>query len=229
MAVTSTKGLKIWLEKGGTSRTDITPTAIATGKNPEVTFDNTGGKVSVGDLVFIKGTAFVPADGYTFNNTMFVLGAPSGADTIAATASATASLLGANIASGTLGSGSPLMQHVESSNLVSLCLSTMDISSGSPNTIDISTFCQPGASLPGNPTPGSFTFAGYTDITDAGYLELLDAERDGKSRALKIDIPNQGYLVADTIIGSVAWNLPLEGSSDYSFQASQGTPLRHLF
>lgn len=220
MAVSSIKGLNIWLEKGTHSPVKITPASVANGQNALVTFDSSSSQLENGDIIKVNTSGFTELDGKSFVVGTLDKTTPN---------AATFKLLGSNITQGTLDTTNVDFEVVHSSDMVKLCLSGVDIAAGTPSTIDISTFCNPGASLPGNPAAGTFTFNGYTDIADAGYQELLIAETDGIQRAIKFDIPNQGYLIGETIIGSVTWNLPLEGSSDYSFSAAMSVPLRHVF
>ncbi|MFS1865166.1 hypothetical protein [Vibrio breoganii] len=219
MAVTSTKGLAIYLEKGTAVAEELSPASITAGKDPVITFDATGKTVAIGDTITVGKSGIAALDGKTWVITAY--------DASTATA-AEATLGGADATTGTLDTANAEFGHLKATDFVKLCLSGVDISAGSSSTIDVSTFCGP-AALPGNPTAGTFTFSGYTDISDSGYIELLAAEADGQQRVIKIDVPNQGYMVADTIIGSVVWDLPLEGSSGYSFNASQSSAMRHLF
>jgi hypothetical protein len=217
MAVQSTKGLRIYISKGTATAHPFTPTAISKAKPAVVTVAAVTG-IAAGDVVTFANTGFPELDNRAFvvgtvdgtANTFIVVGS----DTTASTA--------------TLGA-TPSATVYEATDMQSLCLSSIEISAGSPNTIDISTFCNPGASLPGNPTPGTLTFSGYTDTTDLGYQELLLAEADGKERMLKIEIPGNGYLVAPVIIGSVGWTVPLEGAVAYNFSATMVKPLVHRF
>ena len=214
--IASTKGLKIWMENVGVTTTDTVPTAITKAKPAEVTVVSTTGMAD-GQVVTLSGTDYPELDGLIFivdklTSTSFEL---IGSDTSKTAAAA----LGAT----------PKAMAYTTADMTILCLSGIDISPGSPNTIDISTFCKPGASLPGNATPGSMTFNGFTDINANGYKELLAAEADGKARMLKIDVPNNGYLVGKVNVGSVSWGVPLEGSTTYSFTATMSTPMKHVF
>lgn len=213
MSVSSTKGLNIWMTKKGVTPTSLTPTAISKAKPAEVTVANT---LTDGQLVYVSGTGFPEIDGKTWvvsgaTSTKFSL---QGSDT---TGSA-----------GTLGT-TPKVDAYATSDVVKLCLAGIDIAPGSSNTISIGTFCDPAASLPGNPTPGSVTLSGYVDTASTGYAELLEAESDGTARHIKIDIPSNGFLLADIVIGSVSFDVPLEGAVGYSFSASLSSSMRHVW
>lgn len=214
--ITSTKGLTIHMEKESTTTLDLVPKGITKAKPSEVTVDDTTGMVD-GQLVTFSGTNYPELDGKIF--------------VVDKLTSTTFELLGSDLtaSTGTTIGGAAKAMAYNAADVVTLCLSSIDISPGSPNTIDISTFCTPGASLPGNPTPGTMTFNGFTDIASKGYAELLAAEADGKARLLKIDVPNNGYLIGKVTVGSVSWGVPLEGSTTYSFAATMSTPMRHVF
>ena len=243
MGVQSTKGLTIWLEKGGVdvptaskpeigesgvTRTNLSPSAATNTVNAEFTFDGTAKQadgssaitVSPGDLVYVNKSGYPTEDGK-----IYIVNTVTGQGT----ASAKFSLIDFVATNGQLNTTDGEFFWIGKEHMVKLCLSTINITNGTPNTISVGTFCVPDASLPGNPTAGSITFGGYTDIADPGYIELLKAEDDGKQRYLKIDVPGQGHMLGSTQIGSVSWELPLEGSSSYTFNAAMSSPLKHVF
>lgn len=217
--ITSTKGLKIWMEIDESKPTEITPTVVTETKPVTVTVSaGDMAKIVDGEAITFSGTTYPELDGklYVISN-------------LTAT---TFDLLGSDMrtTSGVaLDKVNAKAMAYSVTDLETLCLSSIDISAGSSNTIDISTFCTPGASLPGNPTAGTMTFNGFTDIASKGYAQLLQAEADGKARVLKIDVPNNGYLIGRVTVGSVAWGVPLEGSTTYSFAATMSTPMIHVF
>jgi len=216
MSITSTKGLKIWLSKTGVTTTDIIPTAISIAATAVITCADTRG-LADGNIVEVTGTDYPEIDGK-----LFVIQALDGT---------TFELVGSDTtdsAGGAIGVDAKVAGYT-TGDLQNICLSSIDISPGSTNTIDISTFCAPGASLPGNPTPGTITLNGYVDIDATGYKELIKASEDGAAHMLKIDIPNQGYIVGKMVIGSISWGIPIEGSTTYAASASMSLPMTHVF
>jgi len=216
MSITSTKGLKIWLSKSGVTTTDLIPTSISATDPTEITVADTT-DLADGNIVEVNGTDYPELDGKLFiisnlTGTTFEL---LGADTT-------------NTAGGVIGDDAKVAVY-QTGDMQNICLSSIDISPGSTNTIDISTFCAPGASLPGNPTPGTITLNGYVDIEATGYKELIKAAEDGDAHMLKIDIPNQGYIVGKMVIGSISWGIPIEGSVTYAANASMSVPMKHVF
>lgn len=214
MAILSTKGLTVQVQKGSATGTELTPTDISKAEPAVVTVADTTG-MSQGDFVTMAGTSFTELDGK-----QFIVGA------VTAT---TFELLGSNTTgSGATLGGTPTATYYTTADLQGLCLSSITVNNPEAGTISVGTFCNPGASVPGNPTAGSLTLSGYVDIQDQGYLELLTAEDDGLPRGLKITIPSNGYLVASIIVGSVTWDLPLEGAAGYSFNCALETPMEHI-
>lgn len=215
MAIVSTKGLVIKMTKDTHTNISLTPTAVSSAAPAVITVADTTGMTN-GDLVQFANTGFSELD-----LRVFVVGSLT-ATTFTAVGSDT---------SGTTGSlaASPEATVWKKSDMVNLCLSEIAIDAAEPATIDISTFCNPGASLPGNPTPGSVTLTGFVDIADTGYSELLAAETDGEARAMDIEIPNNGNLVGLIVIGSLTFDLPIEGAAGFSGSASMSIALKHRF
>jgi len=215
MSITSTKGLTICLTKGNAVGVNLTPTNISKANTVVVTVASTTG-LFTGQIVKMTGTGFTELDGKTF-----VVG------TVTPT---TFELLGANTtgSSGVL-SGTPVAAYFPDAQKECLCLSAIDIAAGSTNTISVATFCDTSASVPGNPSPGTVTLSGYIDKDSTGYKELVAAELDGQPRHMIVTVPGNGYFMADIIIGSVSYTLPLEGSVGFSFSASFSSKLRHIF
>lgn len=215
MSIVSTKGLIVKMTAASHTNLSLTPTAISTADPPVITVADTTGATD-GDLVQFSNTGFPELDAK-----MAVVGSLTGT-------TFTAVGIDTSSSTGSLGA-SPSAEVWKKSEMVSLCLSEIAIDAPEPATIDISTFCNPGASLPGNPTPGSVTLNGFVDITETGYQELLAAETDSAARALSIAIPNNGELVGVIIIGSVSFDLPIEGASGFSAASSMSVALKHRF
>lgn len=222
MSVTSTKGLKIWMEKAGVTPKSVVPTAISKAKPTVITADTAG--LADTEICEVTGTDYPEID-----DKIFVL---DGITTGGGAGTATGfNLVGSDTtgsAGTTIGTGAAV-KVFSVGDMVNVCLSSIDISQGTPNSIDISTWCSPGASLPGNPTAGTITLNGYTDIAHEGYQELLYAEADGKPRMIMFQIPSQGYLVGKITIGSIAWTIPIEGSTSYAASATMSVPMKHVF
>ena len=214
MAVTNSKGVKICITDGSAG-TSVTPTAITKAKPAEVTATNT---LKDGDIVVIKGSGFSELDGKTF--------------VVANSSSSKFELLGSDTtgSTGTLGA-TPTATAYPASGLVCLCLSSFTINSDAPGTIDVSTFCDPSASIPsGVGSAGTFDFSGYVDTTSTDYPALLKAVEDGAERYLRVVIPgNNGYIVAPVKFSSVTWDLPIDGAVGYSGSGVFSTKPAHRF
>lgn len=216
MAVVSTKGLKIWMSKAAASPTVLVPTAISDALHPVITVASTTG-ILQGDLVTFANTGFAELDGKTLV-----------VDSVTAT---TFTVIGADTtnSTGVLGA-TPEARHYEADDLCPLCLSAIDIAAGTINPISVATFCDPTASVPGNPTAGTVSFTGYVDVSDPCYPELLKAADDGLPRVIKIDLPGgNGYLVGTVIIGAASYAIPLEGAVAYTFTGTQSSKITHVF
>jgi hypothetical protein len=203
------------MTKSTSTANDLTPTAISDADPAVVTVASTTG-MTEGDIVAFSQTGFTELD-----DKVFTVG------TITAT---TFEVTGADTStsSGVLGA-SPVATYYKQAEMVGLCLSGITVDNPVPTPIDISTFCVPGASLPGNPQPGTVTITGYVDVADEGYDELVLSERDGEPRMLDIQIPSNGDLVGEITIGSVSFSLPLEGAAGFEFNAAMATPLAHRY
>lgn len=215
MAAKSSKGLRICITKGGSAGTELTPTAI-TSASPAVVTCTPGAAVK-GDLVFIAGTGMPSIDGK-----IWVIGTVTVNDV---------TLLGSDTTNDTFtGGGQESAKLFRPTDMECLCLSSLSISSDTPGTVDVGTYCDPTAALPSAATSaGTLDFSGYVDITDPDYTELLDAVDDGLVRYLRITLPNNGYIVAPVTFSSITWDLPLDGAVGYSGSAVLGSKPKHLF
>lgn len=216
MAVVSTKGLKIWLQKAAAVAANLEPTAITDAAPPVITVASTAGMAN-GDVVTFSDTGFPELDGKTG-----IVGALTGTTFTAIGLDTTGS-------AGVLGPD-PVASYFAADDLCNLCLSAIDIGDNAPSPVSVATFCNPVASVPGNPQPATIGFSGYIDVSDPCYGEMLAAVADGLPRVLKIDFPgSNGYLVTTVIVGSKNYAIPLEGSAAYTFTSTQTTELEHLF
>lgn len=217
MAAVATKGLAIYLHKGGVAPVDLTPTAITSAKPAVVTVAATTG-ITAGDVVKMETTGFKELDGKTFavgtvTSTTFEL---LGSDTTATT--------------GTLGAN-PKAHIYAAKDQIKLCLASIDFSTEAGGSVSTATFCDPSASIATPPTSaGTVTMTGYIDKADLGYDELLKAVEDGVSRMLEIVLPqSQGYIVAPVTLSSIGWTTPLEGAIGFTASGTLGSKPIHVF
>jgi len=218
MAV-STKGLSIYLHKGGVAATELVPTAISKASPAVVTVASATG-LTKGDVVKMESTGFKELDGKTF-----VIG------TVDTTAN-TFELLGADTTASTATLGATPKAHVyKAADQIKLCLSSIDFSTEAGGSVSVGTFCDPSATIstPAT-TAGTVTLNGFIDKTDTGYAELLKAAEDGVARMIEIVLPqDQGYIVAPVTLSSIGWQTPLEGAIGFTASGSLGSKPVHLF
>ena len=216
MAAKSSKGLKICITKGTATGNALTATAISSAKPAVVTVAATAG-MAEGDMVFVGSVGYSE-----IANRVFTVSNISGTDF---------ELVGSDTSSSTGSlSSTPTITHFAAADIECLCLSSLSISSDTPGTVDVGTYCDPTASLPSAATSaGTLDFSGYVDITDTDYKELLLAAEDNKIRYMRITLPNNGAIVFPVTFSSITWDLPLDGAVGYSGSAVLGSKPRHLF
>jgi hypothetical protein len=219
MAAVSTKGLAIYLHKGGVAATELVPTAITKAKPAVVTVASVTG-VTAGDVVTLDTTAFPELDGKTFvvGN---VVTAGNTFELVGSDTTGSAATLGAN----------PKAHVLKAADQIKLCLSSIDFSTDAGGSVSCGTFCDPTASIATPPqTAGTITMNGFIDKLDAGYGELLKAVEDGVQRMLQIVLPqSQGYIVAPVTLSSLGWGTPLEGAISFTASGSLGSKPVHRF
>lgn len=216
MTAYSTNGVKIQLITGEATPINLSPTAISLAKPAVVTVADTsallaGMTVKAGNVGYEE-----------LNNRLFVIGEVLDGTTF--------TLYGTDLTntSGAL-SASPTMMAYDTGDEVTLCLTGIDIGASSVSTIDTSTFCERGTSIPGTETLGSLTLDGFADKNSAGLAELVKANEDGAARMLKIVLPqDQGYLVGEVILSGLSFGIPLEGAITYSLQGTQISKIRWI-
>ena len=99
-----------------------------------------------------------------------------------------------------------------------------------PGTVSVATFCDPTASIPASATAaGTISFAGYVDTVGKDYPALLDAVNDGLVRILRIQFPNNGYVVAPVTFSSITWDIPLDGAIGFSGSGALGSKPIHVW
>jgi hypothetical protein len=219
MTAVATKGLAIYLHKGGVAATELVPTAISKASPAVVTVASATG-LTKGDVVKMESTGFKELDGKTF-----VIG------TVDTTAN-TFELLGADTTASTATLGATPKAHVyKAADQIKLCLSSIDFSTEAGGSVSVGTFCDPSATIstPAT-TAGTVTLNGFIDKADTGYAELLKAAEDGVARMIEIVLPqDQGYIVAPVTLSSIGWQTPLEGAIGFTASGSLGSKPVHLF
>lgn len=220
MTAISTKGINIGILDGDASGTTLDISAITSVATPVVSLNTPlGSAPNVGDvIVFGTTTGFDELNGKTF------LVAETPAPTVNDFALAGIDL---SDSTGTLAAGITATIY-STTDFINLCLNQLDIGAATVNTIDVGTFCGP-ASITGQPQLGTLTIGGYVDPDDVGYAEVIKAERDGAPRVMLITFPaDYGFLVGLITIGSVSFDVPLEGGIGWTATASQNSQIRYM-
>jgi hypothetical protein len=215
---TSTKGTKIHLAKSTAAAQVLAPTAISKAKPAVMTLGVTTG-ITKGDLLACVTTGFPELDGKSF-----VAGAVNAGSVELAGSDTTNS-------TGVL-AGAPVVNHFDDADMVDLttCLSDIAMAREAPSAIEAGTYADPTMTVPSAVVKaGTFTFKGQIDIRDAGYAEILLAENDGAQRQLRIDLPNNGYIVAPVTVAMAMQETPLSGSETFSGTMIMATKPRHLW
>jgi hypothetical protein len=221
----SSKGVRMYISKGGAAPATVVPTAITKANPAEVTApDPVGAPYAVGQIVYCRDTGFPELDGKYFTIATLVGTAPDYTGF---------SLLGANTinSTGTLGANAE-MDIIDSADLISMCLNNFAFALETPGTIPAGTYCNPSATLPASSTePGTVTLGGWIDVDDPAYAELLAAEVDGESRVFSIVLPqDQGEIIAPiSVITGITWDIPLDGGMAFTATGNLAAKPRHLF
>jgi hypothetical protein len=171
--------------------------------------------IVAGDIAMVTGT------GSDLDGKSFIVGTVDGGAN-------TFELQGADTTGwgGTL-DASPSVEVYSASDGIIICLASIDIGAPSVNQVDVSTFCDPSASLPGTTTPGTVTLTGYLDKDASGLAELIKAADDGESRVFFIELSNdQGYIMGELAFAGFAFTIPIEGGYGYTVTGTQTTPLK---
>lgn len=220
MTAISTKGITIGIQSGDASGTSLDISAITAANPPVVSLGTPlGAAPLVGDIVvFGSTTGFDELNGKAFLV----------ADTPAPSVNDFA-LAGVDLSS-TSGaiSGSITATLYSTTDFINLCLNQLDIGEATVNTVDVGTFCGP-ASITGQPQLGTLSIGGYVDPNDTGYAEVLKAEADGAPRVIVVEFPaGYGSLVGIVTVGSVSWQVPLEGGIAWTATCSQNSQIRYV-
>jgi len=215
MSATPSTGLETFLTKASIAPTVVVPTAISKAKPASVTVASITG-LTAGDVVKMMDTGFKELDGK-----YFIIGAPAasaftlvGSDTAAST--------------GTLLS-TPKANVNKKTDMVKMCLATVDPAAEAPGTTAVGTFCDPSASIPAITQAGTLTMTGYVEL-QAYYEELNLAVDDGKERILNVILPQgMGNIIAPAIISTIGWTLPLDGGIGFTASGAMTSKPKHRF
>lgn len=165
MARESTIGSVFKMEVPPTSGTPDSITAATKGTTTEIT---TTGTYAVGDFAVIEGTGWKSLDRATAHR---VSSLGTGKITIDTD---TSDETGA-VSAGT----------VRKLTLVETCFAEFTPESSKPGEVDVTTMCDTERrNVAGLSSPGSASFGGPLDLTDAGQKELIAAHKDGVTRNL---------------------------------------------
>jgi hypothetical protein len=219
MAAKNTQKVRMCLTPiAAATANDLTPTAItavaATAGKPagvKVTVANTA---KVGEVVKFGDVGFG-----SLNNKSFVITAATATDF--------------DIGNVTLGAGAmkvgSVISHWLETEMKCICLSEFSISTAAPSVIDTSTYCGSSSIASAKTEAGTASAAGYVDVTDAGYLTILDAVETGGEHILRVTLGDNGYLVMPVTLSGLSWTLPLDGAQQFAFQFTFGAAPKHVF
>jgi predicted secreted protein len=219
MGIINTKGVEVYIQVGTGTATDITPLSITKAAPAVVEVVSVAG-LAKGDVVTFANTTFSELDGKTFAigeidselSTFTVLGS----DTTNST--------------GVLPTTGAKASVVESVDMVKMCLSSMEIGADSVNNVDVSTYCDPSAQIPGKATPGTITLSGYAAKDDTGLAEVIKAAEDQQVRAFEIVLPgDNGYIVGQISLAGLSYGVPLEGAVTFTVSGTQASKIRWVY
>lgn len=214
MSAKSTKDLTVCITKGDAVAETIVPTAITAATPAVVTAANT---LLDGDMVYCVNTGFTELDGKWF---------------VVASASGTEFTLLGSDALGSTGilDPAPVIEAYQADDMECICLSSLTLNVDEPGTISVATFCDPTATIASAvQAAGTISFAGFVNINDTDYQELLIAADDGLERVMRITLPDNGYLVAPVTFSQITWDLPIDGAVGYTGTAVLSTKMVHQF
>lgn len=222
MSGTSTKGIKFHLSGVLTGFASLTPTAITKAK-PAVVAVADVSTIKAGDIINLAAgaTGFPELDGKAW-----IVGAVN-------IPAKTFEILGSDTTGSTgVLAATPVINHSPDSGLMSItcALGEFTINTETPGNISTGTYCDPSAQIPSTVVAaGTATFSGHVDITSTGYQNLLVAVKDGKTRMLRVTLPDNGYLVAPLIVSSLGWQVPLDGVQGFSGTMTLTSKFEHVF
>jgi hypothetical protein len=169
MGAFSSKGLKVYISDAGTGApTPVTLTSVTNAKPAIATVGSADiAKFKKGDLVLVNGTTIAGIDGQ-----YFTVGT---VDDVAFTFP----LVGSDGSAAPAASTTGTITNYEAT-MLEFCVATMDY---------VGTTCDPAATLAGEPQAGTLSITGFTDLLSPGYLEFMEALKDGQPRVIQVEYP----------------------------------------
>jgi len=229
MTAKSTKGTQVYLTPLEPTEKGVVITSILAGVGQSIVINATFlNPPKVGDVVKFQNTGFASLSNKNFAISTITGGALSlenAPDQVAPEVDAKA--VGNNViftlnTPVTLGDGvfssNATLDYYDQSEDICLCFNSISITKDTPATISVGTYCDPSASIPSSTTSaGSVTFAGFVDVEDAGYKELLKAEESRLTRNMVVRFSQkQGTYTFPVVISSMIMDIPLDGALGYS-------------
>lgn len=218
--VINTKGVEVYLQVSTNSATELAIISITKAAPAVIEVASVAG-LAKGDVVGFKNTTFSELDGKTYaigtidavENTFTVLGSDT------------------TNSEGIVPSVGAKALVVEAADMVKLCLSSMEIGADSVNNIDVSTYCDTSAQIPGKATPGNITLSGYAYAGDTGLAEVIKAADDQQNRAFQIVLPgeNNGYIVGQVSLAGLSYGVPIEGAVTWTVSGTQASKIRWVY
>ena len=220
MTARNTKGLTISVVKAGATPTTATLTRATAGATTTLDVASTAA-YRVGDMIFVsdKATGLPQID-----NKWHVI--------MAIDAGGTEFTVNVNTTGGTVALGAtPTFKHyVSATDLQGMCWSSLTLNVDEPDTQSVGTYCDPTATVSSGATAaGTISFAGFVDVSDNDYKALVSMIENATPTAIRINLPNNGYLIAPVTFSSMTWDLPLDGAIGYSGTATLGSKMVHVF
>lgn len=178
MGAFSSKGLKVYISKAGTgapspvtitSATNAKPSVVTVGSTDIANFAN-------GDLVLMNGTGIAALDGAYFP----IASVDDTANTF--------TLVGSDASGAASGATAGTVTNYEA-NMLEFCVATMEYAQTPGQAISVGTTCDPSAQIAGEPQAGTLSITGFTDLLSEGYLEFLQAVKDGQPRVIEVVYP----------------------------------------
>jgi hypothetical protein len=182
MARESTIGSVFSLEQHPTTpvRGDITAVTQTTAGGMTTTLATDLAAPMVGGYVVISGTGWRSIDSKTAHRISAVLPA----ETIPAVLPARI-VIDTSTEMDTAPAAIGTSASVRAVRLIEVCFSEFGSESSKPGEVDVTTMCDTERrNVAGLSNAGSATFGGPLDLTDAGQIELIAAQKDGLNRAL---------------------------------------------
>jgi len=213
MSAKSTKDLEVCISKGDATVITSNPTGATSAKPCVVTVTNSAAE---GEMIFITGMGMPSIDGK-----WWVVASPTGTEL---------TLLGSDTTDDVFADDGANIDRIAAADMECLCLSSLTLNVDEPGTISVATFCDPSATIASAvQAAGTLSFAGFVNILDSDYAELLLAAEDGIERIMRIMLPSNGYLVAPMTFAQIIWDLPIDGAVGYTGTAVLSTKMVHQF